>query len=560
MKAGAVAASTPESTFEAAPSAAATVSSPRADVAGRASTAGTEVDAAGRRLRRTIWHIGAPLLAVQAAVLIALSVVQYHRFALSFDFATYYQAWWLIGHGHLDPFSTTLGIPFVANDFELLMWPLALLTKVSTSPLVLLTVEDLAVVATNAVTLSWALAVLERSGVPVLRRQAIAAFALVSLLLNPWCYETALWAFHPSPIVALLAVLAGRDLWRGTDRRLLLWTPLLVLTGLVGVLSVLGLGVTALILGRHRWHVGLPLAAVGLGMLLVLGELHLVGAGGNFTTDAFAYLLPPHPGQVSSIRIAAAVVQHPGRVAAVLAGTAPVVLLFLFPVGVLGAATRWAVGMELTILVPPALAKSVAFDLQPGLAFQVWPALPFVLIGTVMLLGSARWPRAAASRRLVLATGACLLVTVLTAAVWSPYVLGQWIPGVTSGTTTLLARLERGVSVRDELIVWAPLAGRFAARANLRAIVLPEMVIPVDRRVVTVVLAHGDLGVALPLAAADTFAHRLVALDHATLLERRDGVTVLRWYPSPAVRSIAFPSAALSTSGPREFSIYAPPG
>ena len=520
----------------------------------------TEAVAGGAGLRLVIWRIAAPLLAVQLAVLIALGVVQYHRFALSFDFATYYQAWWLIGHGHLDPFSTTLGIRFVANDFELLMWPLALLGNLSSSPLLLLAVEDLAVVATNALTVSWALAVLERSGLPLRRRQAIAAFVLVSLLLNPWCYETALWAFHPAPIVGLLAVLAGRDLWRGANRRLLLWTPLLVLTGLIGLLSILGLGITALLLGRHRWHVGLPLASLGLGMLLVLGELHLVGAGGNFTTDAFAYLLPPHSGTVNSVRIAVALLQHPGRVAAVLSRTAPVVLLFVFPVGLLGAASRWAIGMELTILVPPALARSEAFGLGPGLAFQVWPVLPFVLVGTVMFLGSARWPRTTSGRALPLATGACLFATVLTAAAWFPYVLGQWLPEVGPGTTALLARLQQRVPPGDELVLWAPVAGRFAARADLRAIVLPEMVIPVDRRIVTVVLAPGDLGMAVPLADADTFAQRLVALDHATLVERREDVTVLRWYPSPAARSIAFPSAKVNTSGPREFSIYAPPG
>jgi hypothetical protein len=520
----------------------------------------TTLTTAERTLHGTVWRIGTPLLITQAAVLIVLNVVQYHRFALSFDFATYYQAWWLIGHGHLNPLSTTLGIRFVANDFELLMWPLALLTTLSTSPLVLLVVEDFAVVATNAVTLSWALAVLEGSGLPLRRRQTIAAFALVSLLLNPWCYETALWAFHPASVVALLAVLAGRDLWRHANRRLLLWSPLLLLTGLIGLLSVVGLGITALLLGRRGWHVGLPLLILGLGLLLVLGQVHLVGAGGTYAGSAFGYLVPHHRGATSAVQVIAGLVQRPRLAATVLAATAPVVLLFLLPTGPLGAVSRWAIGMELTIILPPALAASAAFGLGAGLAFQVWPALPFVLLGTVMFLGSTRWPRAATGRAVPLAAGTCFLVTVLTAVTWLPYVFSQWVPPVAPGATKLLGRLQRSVSPRDELVVWAPVAGRFAARADLRAIVLPEMTIPVDRRVVTVILAPGELGMAVPLADADTFARRLVALDHATLVERRDGVTVLRWYPSPAVRSIDFPSAALNTSGPREFSIYAPPG
>ncbi|MDA8183426.1 MAG: DUF2079 domain-containing protein [Actinomycetota bacterium] len=508
-------------------------------------------------LRRTIWRIGAPLLVVQGVVLVALSVVQYQRFELTFDFAAYYQAWWLIGHGHLDPFSTTIGVRFIANDFELLMWPLALLERLSPSALVLLVVEDLALLVTNAVTLSWALAVLERSGLPLRRRQAIAAFVLVSLLLNPWCYEAALWTFHMEPLVALLAVLAGRDLWQGSDRRLLLWALVLLVTGLVGALSVLGLGFTALLLGRGRWRVGWPLAIAGLGLVLVLGHFHLAGVAGGFTRSAFAYLLPPQQGPAGSLDVVLGLLRHPGAAIATLADAGPVVLLFLLPSGLLGAGSRWGIGMELAMFGPVALANSPVFRLGSWFAFQVWPALPFVLVGTVMFLASDRWPRAATGRALPLLTGTCILLASFTALAWLPAVLLTWLPATSPGTTALLARLERSVPARDELVVWAPVAGRFAARADLRAIILPTTAIPIDRSVVTFVFSRSELGTGVPLSAADAFTNRLITLDHATLVERRDGVAVLRWHPSPAVRSIDFPSAALNTSGPRELSLDA---
>jgi len=154
----------------------------------------------------------ATLFAGQAAVLLLGSVAQYRRFDLSLDVATYGQAWWLIGHGHLDPFSTTLGIRFLANDFELVLWPLALLGRAWSSVVLLAVVEDLALVATNLLTLRWAKEILAASGLAGRPRRLVLAFAAASLLLDPWCYETALWPFHLEPFVALAAVGAGRSL------------------------------------------------------------------------------------------------------------------------------------------------------------------------------------------------------------------------------------------------------------------------------------------------------------------------------------------------------------
>src|ERR1700730_10955836 len=75
-----------------------------------------------RRVRR----IGYAVLGLQLAFFLAWSTIAYRRFTLTFDFAVYHQAWFLIAHGNLDPYNTMQGIPFWRTHSEFLLWPLAL--------------------------------------------------------------------------------------------------------------------------------------------------------------------------------------------------------------------------------------------------------------------------------------------------------------------------------------------------------------------------------------------------------------------------------------------------
>jgi len=321
---------------------------------------------------------------------------------------------------------------------------------------------------------------------------------------------------------------------------------------------VVGLGITALLFGRRRWHVGWPLVLLGLGSLVVLGQLHLVGAAGSFTSDAFGYLLPHHRGPFLATDVVRGLLVHPWLARRALAKSVPLLLLFLLPSGLLGAASRSAIGMELAVLLPPALAHGPHYSLLVQEAFQVWPALPFVLIGTVGVLSSGRWPRAATGRAVPLATGTCLLLAALTAVVWLPPVFSAWVPATAPGETALLARLERSVPRSNELVVWGSIAGRFGRTADLHPVFLPSMLLPVNEQSVTFVLAPGKLDIFFPVSTEAFFARRLVSIDHASVALDRDGVLVLRWHPAARVRSIRFPSAAPITTGPRVIPVFGP--
>ena len=94
--------------------------------------------------------------------LVAFSTVLYHRNFLGEDFATYNQAWTLIGRGHLNPYDTVFGFPFVKSDFELIVWPLAIVHLVVPTSAVLLWIQDAAVAGCGLVAYLCTLEYLER--------------------------------------------------------------------------------------------------------------------------------------------------------------------------------------------------------------------------------------------------------------------------------------------------------------------------------------------------------------------------------------------------------------
>src|SRR5580704_4129466 len=111
----------------------------------------------GRALR-----VGWVLLGLQLIGMLALSTLQYSRYALTTDFGGYSQAWWKIAHGQLDPWSSLFNAAFWKNDAEWLMWPLSLLYHLYPQAVLLLWVQDVVVVVTEFVVLGWVLQVIGR--------------------------------------------------------------------------------------------------------------------------------------------------------------------------------------------------------------------------------------------------------------------------------------------------------------------------------------------------------------------------------------------------------------
>ena len=116
--------------------------------------------------------------------------------------------------------------------------------------------------------------------------------------------------------------------------------------------------------------------------------------------------------------------------------------------------------MALVVLVPNILDASGLF-IRYGASFQSWPAMPFLVVGSVMVVvrllqggGPARRLAVAslAAWASLLAVFACLALPTIT----------QWLY-VTPASATELARVETVVPEQAEVIVSLPVVGRFAA-------------------------------------------------------------------------------------------------
>ncbi len=490
---------------------------------------------------------------MQLIALLALSTVQWSRHALTLDFAAYAQALWLIGHGHLDPYSSVLGYPFLRNNGELIMWPLALLARLGAGAIALLWVQDLALVATGYVTLRWIRDVLD--GSPRLgsaARSRLWWIAVAAVLLDPSCYQTALFDFHSHALGALFAVLAGRDLWRLRRRRALVWGVLLGMTGTVGVLALVGIGLSGLLHSRRTRPAAAAMVGAGVIWLLVLVELRAAGGGGHMTATTYRYLDPSARGQPPVTGLVAGLFIHWPAVAHRIAAHAGSALALLIPAGLVGVASRLAIGPVAAVFLPAMLTSW-----QPSLAlphaYQVWPAIAFVLVASVQHF--ARWSSAAAddvrapaptwnrvqpvtARRSLL--GAWALVLSLSTVTVFPGLPSYWMR-VSPAARSALDELDRRIPPGAEVIASQGIAGRFADRRWVFAVMQPVIRLPVRARTVVFVLApdQGILGVAPP--ATDALIKASESLPRTRVLDSGGGVTAILWHPPLGAGQVILP-------------------
>ncbi len=77
-----------------------------------AGAAPTATPPQGYQLWRRVRWIGYVLLGLQLVGYLVWSVILYRRFSVGADFAAYNQAWYLVAHGNLHPYSTAWGFPY----------------------------------------------------------------------------------------------------------------------------------------------------------------------------------------------------------------------------------------------------------------------------------------------------------------------------------------------------------------------------------------------------------------------------------------------------------------
>ena len=204
---------------------------------------------------------------LQLVLAMAWSSLLYSRFATTFDFSMFQQAWVLIAHGHLNPLNTIKDVYFWQDHTELFMWPLALLYWVWPHGVMLLWVQDICVIIAEAVAFTWLCELAQR------RRQGIdarwlAGIGLLLLVVNPWTWWSISWDFHSETTAIPFAVLLAWDLFHGR-RRAWVWVLPLLSNGDVAATYVAAIGVGALL--RRGFRVpGLILVATGVAATAVI--------------------------------------------------------------------------------------------------------------------------------------------------------------------------------------------------------------------------------------------------------------------------------------------------
>ena len=482
---------------------------------------------------RRIKQIGYIVLGIELAGFLVWSTVLYNRFSLTSDFSIYHQAWFEIAHGNLDPYSTLQQFPYRQSHSEFIMWPVALLYWAWPHGVTLLWLQDISVVATEAVAFTWMWEIAQRHR-PGRDAVWLAGGGLLLLVANPWLWWAVSFDFHAEMLAVLFAVLLARDLAAGR-RRAWIWVGTLLLCGDVAGTYLAGIGLGAVLTGRRWWRRGTVMACLGVGATLLISVVH-----GNLGADLanYEYLATTRPitRTVSALALIKGIAGHPVRVLQAVWSKRLDMWANLASGGFLGIGALRVLPLVLIVLLENTLYSQLMFAAP---LFQATPIYVLIPIGTVAVLSVL----ARHHRRIALAL-TCLAVaqTLGWMAVWGPRTASQWlrVPRPTAATlSSVLAQIRSS----DEVFASQGVVGRFAGRADVQALVGPGR-LPVRGECWFVIAP--DAGIEKQSTASAMALISELASLHATLVTHADGVWAFRWQPPRRVHTITVPAESAS--------------
>jgi len=486
-----------------------------------------------RLLHRVRWW-GYLLLGLQLAGFLTWSAILYSRFSVTWDFAIYYQSWFLIAHGDLNPFSTILGIPFWQNDSEFILWVLAPLYWIGRTGLILIWLQDISVAVAEAVAFTWMCELARRA-----RREGdaalLACLGLLLLVANPWTWWAISWDLHMEVLVMGFATLLAWDLASGR-RRAWFWMVPVLLAGAATATYVVGLGLGAVLVGRRSRRMGAGMVVLGIGFSLFVVLIHgdvevslpraygyLAGTGGNTTGT------PTLSGLVTGI------IAHPLGVLDVLWSKRVDMVANLAPSGLVGLGAPMVLPLMIVVLLANNLWSGVGWA-EP--VFQNVPIYVLLPVGTIAVFcWLVRRHRVAA-----LAVAGLVAVQALGwAAVWGPMTSGEWLRVPASAAATL-AGIEQRIPASAEVVASQGVVGRFSPRAHIHPMANAGTV-PVHGTTWFVIVPNEAIETASP-ATSMALIGELAGPLHATLIAHASGVWAFRWTPPPGVREIIVPDGS----------------
>jgi hypothetical protein len=486
---------------------------------------------------RVIRTVGWVAFGLWLVVLIAFSVTLYRRFFLGEDFGIYYQAWTQIASGHLNPYNSVYGYPFIKGNLELILWPLAFFHLIVPQSFFLLVMQDVCVAGTGLVAYLWIIDVLERRTMPVWVASIVAVGVVAVTVVNPGSYGTVGFDIHLEPIGTLFLLLAGRDLWNGRLQRGLVFAGIVLLCGSLSTISLFGLGVSAVLAGPQTRRRGLLIMGASFAWLATISTLHFDQGGGSL----YAYLAGRNsgggtPGMTS---VAKGIVTRPLRVVHQLQSRLGDIWVLLRPAGVIGLASAWGFGVPAAVILTDALNSQQIYIQE---AFQNFAVFPFLLVGTVMVLAGL----ASSLHRNRLLVGVVGLVGILLVTQSLFFGIGRSPADVRAllaqpPTSAQAARLQTALAeTPGSAEVFAPLSvlGRFCGRENCHYF---NWYAPQPVRSTPVVFVFAPPYEGAPISVVQASINHLRRDLHARVLTDGDGVTVLLWRPPPGTKKVSIP-------------------
>jgi hypothetical protein len=474
-------------------------------------------------------RVGFAVLAAKLAGFGVWSALMFQHFALTPDFAQYQQAWYLIAHGHLNPYDTVGNFTFWQNHAEFIMWPLALGYWVCPSGVFLLWVQDIGVVGAELVAFLWVCQLAQRYR-PGRDARWLAGAGLLLLAANPWSWWAVSFDFHAECLAVVFIALLAWDLSAGR-RRAWLWVLPLLPCGDVAGTYVFGIGLGVLLACRHARIRGAIVAVLGVAAVLGITAIH-GNKGSGHGLQAYDYLAAPgYSGSLTLPQLIGGLASHPLSVAAELWNKRIDLWANLGPSGLLGLGYLPLLPVVLVVTAANSLFRGVLFA-EP--LFQSLPIYILLPVGTVGVLGWLTQRKRWLGR---VATGLVAAQAVGWAVVWAPVTPGQWlrVPGPTAAT---LAAVQARIPAAAAVFASQGVVGRFSSRLDVR---------PLNGRLP--ILPGQDWFVFTPWAGIETqdtaaamvFAGQLAGPMRARLVVDANGVWAFRWTPPPGIHRLEVP-------------------
>ena len=486
---------------------------------------------------------------LQFIALMIWTIFKWHRYAYTYDFAIYYQAAYLISHGHMDPFSTILGFPFIQNDFEVIMWPIGWLLAIVRTPFLLPFLQDLSLSATTLITLLWVRDIVRASSrVTLVEQYVLQAVACILIIATPWAYWAASFDFHIEPVILPFVVLAGWSFWKNRRPMGYLWTAIFLTGGNVAATYVFGLGIMEVVRGRKHFRNGILLFVISGCALIAIEKLVPGGIRGGNIASYYGYLAGSSAKHLTIINIGLGMLLHPQTALSVLWQHRLNIYGEISPAGLIGYFSPIGIGVAFVVLLTDNLISS-PHNIHAGLMFgdpeyfQGLVAVPFIVIGTIFVVN---YLRKYFRHRWILAWYGILVTIIANTVVWAfvyiPRIPHQLV-NINKPAAQVLSSVYHETTASQQVVSTLAFVGRFAGRQSVSTFMNDGPSVSItNHRVLFVVSPYQGI----EAASVDVELARIwniANLPGISLLKQGGGIWAFNW-KSPKV------SASLNLNKP----------